>query len=398
MRQRGRLLLLTLLGAAGLLLAACGGGGDEPEPNAGPTPAPQDTTVVTPPGPGPSAPDTTEVVPPGPGEGDDSTATAFAKGADISWCTQMEAEGHRFYDWRSREPQECTAVMKSLGMNAIRLRVLVGPADGYCALEDVLEKARRAAALGLDVMVDFHYSDTIARVAEQRVPSSWENHEHTLLLGDVRLHTEEVLEALMRDSIEVKWVQVGNETDEGLLWPEGGASRHPDQYAALLKAGIEAARAVYPDAEILVHLGRSCDQQRCKRHLDVLRQYGVGYDLIGLSLRPSELLNQSVTTASGQTVTVRSEEEAIALAVENMAYLSGLYERPCMLVEVGLPVQYETRGTLLMTNIMLAARQSGVCRGVFYWEPESFDGWMGYGQGAFLSNGHPTQILNAFEK
>jgi arabinogalactan endo-1,4-beta-galactosidase len=184
--------------------------------------------------------------------------------------------------------------------------------------------------------------------------------------------------------------------DEGLLWPEGGISRNPDQYAGLLSAGANAAHNIYPDASVVVHLSRSYDQQRCKRHLDVLRQYKVDYDLIGLSLYPSEFVSRSFTMSNGSSATIKSEEDAIAYTMQNMAYLYGIYEKPCMLVEVGVPVQYETRGTLLMTNIMMQALESGVCTGVFYWEPESYDGWLGYDKGAFLQNGHPTQILNAF--
>ena len=54
------------------------------------------------------------------------TDTTFYKGADISWTTQLEAEGHRFYNQKGEE-RECTALMKELGLNAIRLRVWVDP-------------------------------------------------------------------------------------------------------------------------------------------------------------------------------------------------------------------------------------------------------------------------------
>ena len=125
-------------------------------------------------------------------------------------------------------------------------------------------------------------------------------------------------------------------------------------------------------------------------------QSNEAYDLIGLSLYPSEAINQSFSFQNGSSVTMRSEEDAIAYTMQNMSYLCGIYNKNALFVEVGVPVQFETRGTLLMTNIMMQARESGICEGVFYWEPESYDGWQGYDKGAFLSNGHPTQILNAF--
>lgn len=59
-------------------------------------------------------------------KGDASETVDFAKGADISWVTQMESQGHRFYNAAGQE-RECTALMKECGLNAIRLRVWVDP-------------------------------------------------------------------------------------------------------------------------------------------------------------------------------------------------------------------------------------------------------------------------------
>ena len=83
----------------------------------------------------------------------------YAKGADISWLTQMEGDGQKFYTSDGKE-MECTALMKELGFNSIRLRVWVNPDGGWCAKEDELVKAKRAQELGMRIMIDFHYSDT----------------------------------------------------------------------------------------------------------------------------------------------------------------------------------------------------------------------------------------------
>ena len=74
----------------------------------------------------------------------------FYKGADISWVTEMESKGHKFYNTNGQE-RECTALMKEYGMNAIRLRVWVDPSahDNWCDKAEVLVKAKRAKALGM---------------------------------------------------------------------------------------------------------------------------------------------------------------------------------------------------------------------------------------------------------
>ena len=97
--------------------------------------------------------------------------TAFAKGADISWVTEMESKGMKFYNAEGKE-RECTALMKEIGFNSIRLRVWVNPADGWNGKEDVLAKAIRAQRLGMRIMIDFHFSDTWADPAHQTVPAA----------------------------------------------------------------------------------------------------------------------------------------------------------------------------------------------------------------------------------
>ena len=123
------------------------------------------------------------------------TDTIFYKGADISWTTQLEAEGHRFYNTQGEE-RECTALMKELGLNAIRLRVWVNPKDGWSSKEDMLVLAKRAKANGMDLMVDFHYSDWWADPAKQNVPEAWKGLSYEDMKKALASHTKEVLQLL----------------------------------------------------------------------------------------------------------------------------------------------------------------------------------------------------------
>lgn len=82
----------------------------------------------------------------------------FWLGADISGTTELEAQGVQLYN-AAGEPRENTQLMHELGLNAVRLRVWVNPRQGFCSPHDVLVMARRAKALGMAIMIDFHYSD-----------------------------------------------------------------------------------------------------------------------------------------------------------------------------------------------------------------------------------------------
>lgn len=50
----------------------------------------------------------------------------YWKGADIGWATEYESHGLKFYN-REGQERECTALMKELGLGAVRFRVWVDP-------------------------------------------------------------------------------------------------------------------------------------------------------------------------------------------------------------------------------------------------------------------------------
>ena len=362
-----------------LALVACGDDTPVPVPTP-PDPTPSDSTSV---------PDTTrrDTLP-------DVKPEDFTRGADISWYSQMEDEGHKFYSWNHREPMDCPTVMQDMGLNAIALRVLVGPQDGYCALPDVLRKARKVNQAGMDMLLSLHYSDTIASSALQRTPREWENHDIDRLVQDVQEHTAATLQALLAEGIQPRWIQIGNQLTQGLLWPEGDITRHAVQYARLVSAACSTARAECPQAQIVVAAGYPLDQRALCAALDGVQSSL--YDQIGLTLYPT-LSVGSVFQPMGTAATseVRDENDAIACTMHTIDMLYNRYRKECMIVECGVPVSQETAGSLHMRQLVNEARHNSTCRGIIYHEPEAYEGWKGYTQGAFLGNGRPTQIIDA---
>ena len=74
-------------------------------------------------------------------------ASTFAQGADVSWLTQMESQGILFYN-NAGVQQDCFQILQGKCINAIRLRVWVNPAGGWCGQTDVVNKATRAPQHG----------------------------------------------------------------------------------------------------------------------------------------------------------------------------------------------------------------------------------------------------------
>ena len=321
----------------------------------------------------------------------------FAKGADISWLTQMEASGAKFYDASGRQT-ECMTLMRDLGMNSIRLRVWVNPSDGWCNKSDVVAKAWRAHQLGMRLMIDFHYSDVWADPGKQNIPAAWVGlslNETKVAIAD---HTKDVLNALKDKGITPEWVQVGNETSNGFLWDMGQADRNPKQYAELFAAGYEAVKAVFPQSIVIVHLDNGFDNELYNWNLDILKNNGAKWDMIGMSLYPYWALNSGKETSAEKTIT-----DCIA----NIKKVSEKYDCDVMIVETGMECADDNgklagdavlaEGKALLSRILEECRDNtdGRCKGVFYWEPECKPSQ--YRLGAFTEDGSPTVIMDAFK-
>ncbi|HTX87763.1 MAG TPA: glycosyl hydrolase 53 family protein, partial [Bacteroidales bacterium] len=76
-----------------------------------------------------------------------------------------------------------------------------------------------------------------------------------------------------------------NEINHGILWPEGHIS-HPDQLAALLKAGVKGVTEADPSLPVMMHLALGGQNQEAVFWLDNMIARGVTFDVIGLSYYP----------------------------------------------------------------------------------------------------------------
>lgn len=307
----------------------------------------------------------------------------FWLGADISGTTSLEAHGGQLYN-AAGEPRENTALMKELGLNAIRLRVWVNPKEGFCSPQDVLTMARRAKAHDMALMIDFHYSDWWADPGQQNIPAAWKEMTCAEMQQALAEHTRSTLQLLKDDGIDVSWVQVGNETTNGFLWPVGRASENMAQYAALTQAGYDAVKAVYPKAQVIVHIDQARDPRRYDFIFDGLRANGTKWDIIGVSIYPYwDQRDGKETTDSG----------TLTHAIENMQRVVKKYGTPVMVVETGYEVRRPAQGKWFLSELIRQClAMNGQCLGVFYWAPELQHH---YPLGAFHDN-RPTIIMEAF--
>ena len=267
-------------------------------------------------------------------------------------------------------------------MNAIRLRVWVNPSNGWCNTADVVAKAVRAKNMGLKVMIDFHYSDTWADPGHQSKPAAWTSQDFATLQTSVYNHTTDVLNALKTNGVTPTWVQVGNETNDGMLWPDGQASVNMSNFAALVNSGYNAVKSVDTSIKVIVHISNGYDNSLFRWMFDGLKTNGAKWDIIGMSLYP--------TTANWSTLN--------AQCLSNMNDMVSRYNKDVMICEVGMSWDQAATCQSFLNDLISKTKSvtNGRGLGVFYWEPESYNNWQGYTLGAFDNSGKPTVALNAF--
>jgi arabinogalactan endo-1,4-beta-galactosidase len=306
-----------------------------------------------------------------------TTLQAYVSGSDVSWVTQEEASGYAFYS-STGVKTDPFILLKNLGVGAIRLRVWVNPAGGWCDTSDVVAKAKRAAAQGQQILIDFHYSDSWADPGKQNEPATWAGQSLSQLETDVANHTSSVLNALKSARITVTWVQVGNEINSGMLWPVGNTSNGFAPLAGLINAGYTAVKSVYPGAKVVVHLANGHDRADFTWFFAGLKAAGGKWDIVGMSHYPT----------SSNWPTLNSE----LLTTANT--MISTYHTPVMVVETGMTYSDPTDANKMLADLTSKIWNLGANGlGVFYWEPEAYPGWQGYQMGALNSNGEFTAAM-----
>ncbi|MCD8018318.1 MAG: arabinogalactan endo-1,4-beta-galactosidase [Clostridiales bacterium] len=291
-------------------------------------------------------------------------------GVDLGWVTQLESMGYRWLN-ESGEEVDILAASEEMGVNAVRLRVFVNPPYsafwqkredetcmlGYCDAESVLEMAERVKVAGMQLMIDFHYSDYFADPQYQLMPKAWEDANEEQLEQHVYGHTKEVLQLLSDHSIVPDWVQVGNEINHGMMWPAGSLEQEPEQLVRLLNAGYEAVKAVCPDCQVITHLASVCSEELCEPFLKNFFAHQGKTDILGFSYYP-------------YWERFKSDKDRLAVYLKRYA---AEYHKPVMIVEVGGPDTDEEECYRIVRDAIEAMKEMTNQEevGVFYWESEA---------------------------
>ncbi|HEX5856933.1 MAG TPA: glycosyl hydrolase 53 family protein [Microbacterium sp.] len=299
----------------------------------------------------------------------------FINGVDVSSVIALEHSGVIFRDAAGR-PADLFDVLADAGVTDVRVRVWNDPFDaeghgyggGTVDVDRAVEIGRRATAAGLRVLVDFHYSDFWADPAKQEAPKAWES----LTVAEKAVQVEEfTLDALQRMSaagVDVRMVQVGNETNNGVAGVTGWAGM-----SQIFSAGSAAVREAYPDALVAVHFTNPESAGRYAGYAANLAANDVDYDVFASSYYPfwhGSLTN--LTTVLAQVADTYGKKVMVAETswVNTLADGDGHGNVIDLASEATqYPVSVQGQATAVRDVIQAVADVGSAGIGVFYWEP-----------------------------
>ena len=185
-----------------------------------------------------------------------SHAQSFYLGADLSYVNEMEDCGAVYKD--AGETKDPYSLFREYGCNLVRLRTWHTPAwydnlnDGnrYSDFDDVRQSMLRAKAENMNVLLNFHLSDTWADPSHQVAPLAW-----TAVLDDLPVLQDSLynyiystLDKLATEDLLPAIVQIGNETNKGILLSQetndAGWTLYWPRNSALFNSAISAVRDI----------------------------------------------------------------------------------------------------------------------------------------------------------
>ncbi len=193
------------------------------------------------------------------------------------------------------EAEDMLLTLKNAGVNTIRLRIWNDPMNQHSGFEEVKNFSDEIKKIGLKVWLTIHYSDTWADPGAQTKPSAWNGLTFTQLKDSLRIYTSKIAKEIKPD-----YIQIGNEINNGFLWPEGSFS-NTMQMLELLKEGVKAVKENSPQTKIIIHFAGYDKADYFYSQLTNL-----DYDIIGISYYPL-WHGKSIDTLQTQLLSLSSQ-------------------------------------------------------------------------------------------
>ena len=321
-------------------------------------------------------------------------ADGFYRGADVSSYLSIKSSGaiYKDKDGNALTDVEFFQLLKNSGVNTVRIRVWNNPfntkGNGYGGgnndLGAAITMGKWATEAGLGVLIDFHYSDFWADPGKQKAPKAWSKYTVEEKATAIHDFTTDSLNQLLDVGVNVKMVQVGNETN-GQMCGVKGTEDWTEDLDLLFDAGCDAVHEVATahgrTIKAVVHFTNPESAGRQSGYAANLDAGSVSYDVFATSYYPYWHGSLSNLTSVLSGIATRYDKE-VMVAETSWATTLADGDGHTNTVRVGSDDQYNPSDNDVkymytpqgqaneMASVVNAVKNVGDKGiGVFFWEP-----------------------------
>ncbi len=238
-------------------------------------------------------------------DGVSSMEDGTVRGVNLTSYQAEKSAGVKFKDFNGKvlDDSGLMSLFKNSGVNYVLLKVAVNPADadgnsyggGNPTLKNAILTAKAAQQAGLNVNIQFLFSDFYTSKTVQKLPKGWESDVKNVnaLAKRVSEYTNSSISTMKSAGVTPNMITIGSEitspyyekNDDGTSVLQGGFLGQDNwkSMATLISAAGKVVRAQLPKATLVVG-GATVKPVTTTSYVDMLKYYGVDYDAIGLAI------------------------------------------------------------------------------------------------------------------
>ncbi|MEM6964389.1 MAG: glycosyl hydrolase 53 family protein [Bacteroidota bacterium] len=313
-------------------------------------------------------------------------AQNFYLGADLSYVNEMEDCGVTYQE--DGNTKNVHTIFSDSGCNLVRLRLWHTPSwyddlntgKRYSDLADVKIAINRAKQNGMNVLLDFHLSDSWADPSSQLVPTAWLPvvDDINILKDSLYNYIFSTLTELHSENLLPEMIQIGNETNKGiLLSPQDNQVWTLDwnRNATLFNRAIQAVRDFEDqnneNVKIVIHVA---DPSNAEWLVDGFISNGVtDFDIIGLSYYWAWHMPTTIADAGNVIQTLRNfyPDKEVLIVETGYIWTTAWNDNAANIISEThpdyTPASPENQRDWLIDLTKEVIAKNGL--GVIYWEP-----------------------------
>ena len=307
----------------------------------------------------------------------------FLRGVDVSsYIAEIESGVvYKDFEGNTLDEEGFFTLLAESGINCVRIRVWNDPYDkegksyggGNNDINTAVKIGQLATKAGMQVLIDFHYSDFWADPSKQKSPKEWAHYTLEDKKQALYDYTTDSLNTLLNAGVNVTMVQIGNETNNGMA-----GEKEWERITELMIQGSGAIRKVSEergrDIQIAVHFTNP-DSSSLPDYAETLKAAGLDYDVFAVSYYPfwhgsTEKLTEqlSLIAETYDKKVMVAETSYVYTNEDGDGHANSISEDTTgITLNYDISVQGQANEVRSVMEAVVKVGEKGI--GAFYWEP-----------------------------